>query len=104
MAGLSNSMAEFDNRRTVTRKLANNASSERSVGLPTDRVHAVVVLQKIAGLVLGSNLVYSGWEFSLQLDNQSITTINRMFISSTDMYHNGHMGSTVLVSAFHIGV
>ena len=44
----------------------------------TDRVHAIVVLQKKAGPVLGSNLVYSGWEFSL--------------------------GSTVLVSAFHIGV
>jgi len=43
----------------------------------TDRVHAIVVLQKKAGLVLGSNLVYSsGWEFSLQLDNQSITTRN----------------------------
>jgi len=51
----------------------------------TDGVHAIVVLQKKAGLVLGSNLVYSGWEFSLQLDNQSITTRNRMFISSTDM-------------------
>ena len=38
-----------------------------------------IVLQKKAGLVLGSNLVYSGWEFSLQLDNQSITTRNRMF-------------------------
>ena len=35
----------------------------------TDRVHAIVVLQKKAGIVLGSNLVYSGWEFSLQLDN-----------------------------------
>ena len=64
----------------------------------TDRVHAIVVLQKNAGLVLGSNLVYSGWEFSLQLDNQSITTRNRMFTLSTDM------GSTVLVSAFHVGV
>ena len=39
--------------------------------------HGVVVLQKKAGLVLGSNLMYSGWEFSLQLDNQSITTRNR---------------------------
>ena len=47
----------------------------------TDRLHAIVVLQKKAGLVLGSNLVYSGWDFfSLQLDNQSITTRNRMFI------------------------
>ena len=45
----------------------------------TDRVHAIVVLQKKAGLVLGSNLVYSGWEFSLQLDNQSITTRNRAY-------------------------
>jgi len=31
----------------------------------TDRVHAIVILQKKAGLVLGSNLVYSRWEFSL---------------------------------------
>ena len=51
----------------------------------TDRVHAIVVLQKKAGLVLGSKLVYSGCEFSLQLDDGSITTRNRMFISSTDM-------------------
>ena len=43
----------------------------------TDRVRAIVVLQKKAGLVLGSNLVYSGWEFSLQLDNQSITIHNQ---------------------------
>jgi len=41
----------------------------------TDRV--LVVLQKKAGLVLGSILVYSGWEFSLQLDNLSITSRNR---------------------------
>jgi len=40
----------------------------------TDRVHAIVVIQKKAGLLLGSNLVYSGCEFSLQLDSQSITT------------------------------
>jgi len=55
----------------------------------TERVHATVVLQKKAGLVLGSNLVYSGWEFTLQLDNQSITIRNRMFISLTDMYNYG---------------
>jgi len=51
----------------------------------TDRVHAIVVLKKKAGLVLGSNVVYNGWEFSVQLDNQSITTRNRVFISSTDV-------------------
>jgi len=51
----------------------------------TDRVHAIVVLQKKSRLVLGSNLVYSGWEFLLQLDNQSITTRKRMLISSSDM-------------------
>jgi len=50
----------------------------------TDRVHAIVVLHKKAGLVLGLKLVYSGWEFLLQLDNQSITTRNRVFISSTN--------------------
>jgi len=44
--------------------------------LQITRVHVIVVLQKKVGLVLGSNLVYSGWEFSLQPDNQSITTRN----------------------------
>jgi len=58
----------------------------------TDKVHAIVVSQKKAGLVLGSNLVYSGCEFSLQLDNQSITIRNRTC---------KNMGSKVLVSAFH---
>ena len=38
----------------------------------TDRIHAIVVLQKKA-------------VFSLQLGNQSITTRNRTFISSSDM-------------------
>ena len=57
----------------------------------TDIVHAIVVLQKKAGLVLGSNLVYSGWEFSLQRDKQSITTRNRMF-----NYINGHVKIWVL--------
>jgi len=51
----------------------------------TDGVDATVVLQKKGGLALGSNSVYSGWQFSLQLDNQSITTRTRMFNSSTDM-------------------
>jgi len=67
----------------------------------TDRVHAIVVLQKKAGLVLGSNLVYSGWEFSLQLDNQSITAENECLFHQRTCKN---MGSTVLVSAFHIGV
>jgi len=66
----------------------------------TDRVHAIVVLQKKSRASIGLEFV-SGWEFSLQLDYQSITTRNRMFISSADMQN---MGSTVLVSAFHVGV
>ena len=37
----------------------------------TDRVHAIVVLQNNAGRVLGSNLVYSEWEFLLQRDNHN---------------------------------
>ena len=72
----------------VLRKFANKASNAN------DRVHAIVVLQKKAGLVFGSNLVYSGWEFSLQFDNQSVTTRNRMFISQRTCKNTG---STVLV-------
>ena len=64
----------------------------------TDRVHAIVVLQKKAELVFGLNLVYSGWEFSLQLDNQSITTRNRTFISSTDMQKYGFYSAGVCIS------
>ena len=64
----------------------------------TDRVRAVVVIQKKAGLVLGSILVYSGWEFSLQLDNQSVTTRNRTFISSTDMQKYGFYSAGVCIS------
>jgi len=58
----------------------------------TDRLHAIVVLQKKAGLVLGSNLVYSGWEFSLQLDSQSINHNQK-----PDVYFiNGHVKIWVL--------
>ena len=64
----------------------------------TDRVHAIVVLQKKAGLVLGSNLAYSGWEFLLQLDNQSVTTRNRMLISSTDTQKCGFYSAGVCIS------
>jgi len=49
----------------------------------TDRVHAIVVLQKKAGLVSGSNLVYSGWEFSLQLDSQSQPETGSLFHQRT---------------------
>jgi len=82
----------------VLRKLANNASYANTVYRQSTRYSC---LQKKAGLVLRSNLVYSGWEFSLQLDNQSITTRNRMFISSTDMQKYGFYST---VSAFHVGV
>ena len=67
----------------------------------TDRVHAKVVLQKKAGLVLGSNLVYSGWESSSNL------TISQSQPENGCLFHQRtckNMGSTVLVSAFHIGV
>ena len=67
----------------------------------TDRVHAIVVLQKKAGLVLGSNLVYSGWEFSLHL------TISQSQPETGCLFHQRtckNMGYTVLVSAFHVGV
>ena len=42
----------------------------------TNRVLAIVILHKKAGLVdlLGSNLVYSGWEFSLQLEQYTVIT------------------------------
>ena len=62
----------------------------------TDRVHAIVGAQKKAGLVLGSNLVYSGWEFLLQLDiSQSQPETGYLFHQRTCK----NMGSTVLVSA-----
>ena len=48
----------------MLRKFANNASNVMRTQC-TDRVHAIVVLRKKTGLVFGSNLVYSGWEFSL---------------------------------------
>jgi len=70
----------------------------------TDRVHAIVVLQKKAGLVLGSNLVYSKWEFSLQLDNQSITSSQPETGCLFHQWTCKNIGYTVMVSAFYVGV
>ena len=80
----------------MLRKFANNASNANAVYRQSTRY--IVVLQKKAGLVLGSNLVCRGWEFLLQLDNQSITTRNRMFISSTDMQKYGFYSTSVCIS------
>jgi len=68
----------------------------------TDRVHVVVVLQKKAGLVLGSNLVYTvGGSFHCNSTiSLSQPETGCLFYQQTCK----NMGSTVMVSAFHVGV
>ena len=66
----------------------------------TDRVHAIVVLQKKAGLVLGSNWCTVGGSFHCNL------TISQSQPGTGCLFHHRtckNMGSTALVSAFHVG-